>query len=69
MGFSRQEYWSGVPFPSPGDHPNPGMELHLLHLLHWQAGSLPLMPSGKLGGTIGQPVFLWLGGKDEKSQL
>ena len=26
MGFSRQEYWSGVPFPSPGDLPNPGME-------------------------------------------
>ena len=23
MGFSRQEYWSGLPFPSPGDHPNP----------------------------------------------
>ena len=26
MGFSRQEYWSGLPFPSPGDHPNPGIE-------------------------------------------
>ena len=26
MGFSRQEYWSGVPFPSPGDLPNPGIE-------------------------------------------
>ena len=26
MGFSRQEYWSGLPFPSPGDLPNPGME-------------------------------------------
>ena len=24
MGFSRQEYWSGLPFPSPGDLPNPG---------------------------------------------
>jgi len=23
MGFSRQEYWSGLPFPSPGDFPNP----------------------------------------------
>ena len=23
MGFSRQEHWSGLPFPSPGDHPNP----------------------------------------------
>ena len=26
MGFSRQEYWSGLPFPSPGDLPNPGVE-------------------------------------------
>ena len=42
MGFSRQEYWSGLPFPSPGDLPDPGIELCLLHLLHWQADSLPL---------------------------
>ena len=27
MGFSRQEYWSGLPFPSPGDLPNPGIKL------------------------------------------
>ena len=26
MGFSRQDYWSELPFPSPGDLPNPGME-------------------------------------------
>ena len=26
MGFSRQEYWSGLPFPFPGDLPNPGIE-------------------------------------------
>ena len=26
MGFSRQAYWSGLPFPSPGDLPNPGIE-------------------------------------------
>ena len=37
MGFSRQEYWSGLPCPPPGDLPDPG----LLHLLHRQAGSLP----------------------------
>ena len=30
MGFSRQEYWSGLPFPSPWDFPNPGMELESL---------------------------------------
>ena len=27
IGFSRQEYWSGLPFPAPGDLPNPGIEL------------------------------------------
>ena len=27
MGFSRQEYWSGLPLPSPGDLPDPGIEL------------------------------------------
>ena len=26
MGFSRQQYWSGLPFPSPGDFPDPGIE-------------------------------------------
>ena len=29
MGFSRQEYWSGLPFPAPGDFPNPGIKLHV----------------------------------------
>ena len=29
MGFSRQEYWSGLPFPSPGDLPNPGNRIHV----------------------------------------
>ena len=31
MGFCRQEYWSVLPFPSPGDLPYPGLNLHLLH--------------------------------------
>ena len=39
MGFSRQEYWSGLPFPSPGDLPNPGIEPLSLVL---QVNSLPL---------------------------
>ena len=47
MGFSRQEYWSGLSFPSLGRLPNP-RDPHLLCLLHWQAGSLPLEPPGKL---------------------
>ena len=42
MGFSRQEYWSGLPFPSPADLPDPGKELAcLMFNLQWQAGSLP----------------------------
>ena len=47
VGFSRQEYWSGLPCPPPGDLPDPGIELRLLCLQHWQAGSLPLRPPGK----------------------
>ena len=47
MGFPRKEHWSGFPFPSPGDLPNPGTEPTSLCLLQWQAGSLPLAPPGK----------------------
>ena len=47
MGFSRQDYWSGLPFPSSGDLPNPGTKPGLLCLLHWQPCSLPLVPPGK----------------------
>ena len=43
MGFSRQEYWSGLPFPSPGDLPDPGIELWSPAL---QADSLPFKPPG-----------------------
>ena len=42
MGFSWQEYWSGLPCLPPGDLPNPGTKPAALCLLHWQAGSLPL---------------------------
>ena len=44
MGFSRQEHWSGLPFPSPGDLPDPGIELGLPLL---QVDSLPSEPPGK----------------------
>ena len=33
--FSRQKYWSGLPFPPPGDLTDPGSNPHLLSLLHW----------------------------------
>ena len=42
MEFSRQEFWSGLPFPSPGDLRTQRWNPCLLSLLHWQAGSLPL---------------------------
>ena len=44
MGFSRPEYWSGLPFPSPGDLPNPGIEPGSPAL---QADTLPSEPPGK----------------------
>ena len=46
MGFSRQEYWSRLPFPSPGDLPNPGIEPGSPAL---QADSLPNELQGKPG--------------------
>ena len=44
MGFSRQEYWSGLPFPSPRDLPNPEIEPRSPAL---QADSLPIELQGK----------------------
>ena len=46
MGFSRQEYQSGLPFPTPGDLLNPGIEPSLLYLLPCQADSLLLRHVG-----------------------
>ena len=42
MGFLKQEYWRGLPFPPPGGLLDPGINLHFLQLLHWQEDSLPL---------------------------
>ena len=59
MGFSRQEYWSGWQFPSPGDFSDPEIELRsLMSFLHWQADSLPTAPiystknCGNTGGSV-----------------
>ena len=48
MGFSRHEYWSGLPFPSPGDLPDPGIELRSPAL---EADALTSEPPGK--GILG----------------
>ena len=44
MGFSRQEYWSGLPYSPSGILLTQGLNLHLLH---WQADSLPLSHLGR----------------------
>jgi len=49
MGFSRQEYWSGLPFLSLGDLPDPGIELRYSAL---QADTLP-------SETVGKPYIMW----------
>ena len=49
MGFSRQAWWSGLPFPSPGDLPNPGIEAGSPAL---QADALPSEPPGKARNTV-----------------
>ena len=53
MEFSRPEYWSGQPFPSPEDLLNPGIETRSPAL---QADSLPAEPPGK------PSVCVWVGG-------
>ena len=53
MGFSRQEYWSGLPCPPPGDLPNPGMEPTSPEI-SWIAGEFFTT------GLSGKSVLLWL---------
>ena len=44
--FFMHEYWIGLPFPPPGDLPNPEANRHFLLVLYWQADSLPLSHLG-----------------------
>ena len=55
MGFSRQEYWSGLPFPSPGDLPDPRMEPGFPAL---EADALTSEPPGK-------PIHLLISSKSQ----
>ena len=61
VGFPRQEYSSGLPFPTPGHFPDSGIKPHLLHLLHWQEGSLPLH-------HLGNPNLMELSFKKKKKK-
>ena len=47
VGFFRQEYWSGLPFPSPGDLPDPGIELMSLVSPALPGGFFTTAPPGK----------------------
>ena len=58
MGFSRQEYWSGLLCPLSGDLLDPGIEPSSLTSPALQAGSLPLAPPGKPGKYSKNPLFL-----------
>ena len=65
MGFSRQEYCSGLPFPSPGGLPHP-------HVLHWQAESLPLrhLGSSLISWKMKRHWMPWReGGRDPSNML
>ena len=52
MGFSQQEYWSGVPLPSPGDLPDPGIKPVSPETPALQVVSLPLASPGNTNASI-----------------
>ena len=56
MGFSRQEYWSGLPFPSPGELPDPGTEPVSPAL---QANALTSEPPGK-PTSVGIYIYIYI---------
>ena len=56
MGFSRQECWSGLPFPSPGDLPDSGIKPGSPTL---QADTLPSEPQGRINYRIPVAELLW----------
>ena len=71
MGFSRQEHWSGVPFPSPGDLPDPWIEPRSPTL---QADALLSEPPGKQKDLSGNTatkcnVVFWVEFKNRKTTL
>ena len=55
MGFPRQEYWNGLPFPSPGDLPDPVIRLSSPAL---QADSLTLSYQGNPGSLCNLPYYI-----------
>ena len=68
IGFFRQEYWSGLPRPPPGDLPNPGIKPCLLSFLGWQTGSLPPAPCGKWHWSLYIEFIRYIFPKSEASK-
>ena len=67
VGFSRQEYWSGQLFPSPGDLPNPGTEPRSPTL---QVDSLPSKPPWKLWNqTVADTKMVFVGSKQSTNSF
>ena len=67
MGFSRQEYWTGLPFPSPGDRLDPGIEPRSPTL---QADALPSEPPGNTTHTVTiSPHFCYQNWKEGPSSV
>ena len=54
MGFSRQEYWSGLPCPPPGDLPDPGIEPESPEAPALKADSFTAEPPGKPSPFLGE---------------
>ena len=71
LGFSRQEYWSGLPCLLQKIVPTQGSNLCLLCLLHWQVHFLPLALPGKPSLYTGAKSNLWdrVWGKEKKKRI
>ena len=57
MGFPRQEYWNGLPFPSSGDLPDSGIKLRFPN---WQVDSLPLSQQESCNGLLNKLRYIGL---------
>ena len=60
MEFSRLEYWSGLPFPTPGDHPDPGIEYLSLASPALAGGFFTIAPPGKHHGQCRKELLVSL---------
>ena len=68
-GLFRQEYWSGLPFPSPGDLPNPGLKPESLASLAWQEDSLWLRQQKALKAGTSVDLRITRGNEEQVLRL